>query len=156
MDVMDLLYETKRALTNVVNEVYDSSIVFGLGLERHTIETEFSAAGLFIAGADNDISADEVELLNFLFDMSVTLEDMPMLIPVLKNIYNDLIVELQMPGWKICKTLDNANGSSAATDMYISTMRLVMSLFASVDGNVDAAENKLIDNFIARMEKDRL
>lgn len=88
--------------------------------------------------------------------MSVTLEDMPMLIPVLKNIYNDLIVNLQMPGWKVCKTLDNAGETSHVTSMYVNAMGMVMSLFACVDGNVDAAENKLIDNFIARMEKDRL
>ena len=152
---LELVTQTKQMMNQLIDVVYDASWQAGLDLDRGTLEAEFQAVGTYVAGADNNISSDEIDLLNFLFDLSLTPRDVPNLINVLSGMYDTIIVQLQMPGWMVCKAIDEAQGERSATELYIGTMKLVMQLFAAVDGNTDAKEEKFINDFINRMKRDR-
>ena len=156
MDVMEMLNETKQHLNDVIDAIFAASVIGDLGVERDTIKAEFEAVGLFVAGADNDISSNEVDLFNYLFDFDIPIEEMPKVIPTLKELYNGTIVQLQMSGWMICKAIDMTEGTQDATDQYIQTMSLIMTVFSIVDGNMDASEEKFIENFENRLKRDRL
>lgn len=152
---MSVMIQTKQLMNDLIDVVFQASWEGGLDLDRGTLEAEFEAVGTYVAGSDNNISSEEIELLNFLFDLSLTPREVPGLIDILSGMYDMIIVQLQMPGWLVCKAIDEAQGSRQATDLYIQTMELVMNLFAAIDGNTDRKEEKFINDFISRMKRDR-
>ena len=155
MDVMEMLNETKQHLNDVIDAIYAATVIGGLDMERDSIKAEFEAVALYVAGADNDISSNEVDLFNYLFDFDIPIEDMPKVIPTLKEMYNNTVVQLQMPGWITCKAIDKAEGTLDATEQYIQTMSLVMTVSSIVDGEVAASEERFIENFENRLRSNR-
>ena len=101
------------------------------------------------------IETIEIDLLNYLFDKNYTPQMMGSVIKVLSEAYNGLIVNLQMPGWMLCKAIDEAEGTQEATTMYILTVDMIMTLFGAVDGNLDAKEERFIQDFVNRLKRDR-
>ena len=151
----ELLEHVKSMMDALIDSEYRVSVENGLDLDRDDFEMEFLAATLYLAGADNNISAIEVDLVNYVFDQNLSPQTMGPLIKTLSESYNALIVDLELPGWKICKRIDAVKGDSEATDAYISTMGALMILFGGVDGNLDANEEKFINDYVNRLERDR-
>ncbi len=152
---MNAVERCKRTMHDTIDLEYSVSRQANAGLDRETLETEFLSVGLYVAGVDNNIETIEIDLLNYLFDKNYTPQMMGSVIKVLSEAYNGLIVNLQMPGWMLCKAIDEAEGTQEATTMYILTVDMIMTLFGAVDGNLDAKEERFIQDFVNRLKRDR-
>lgn len=155
-DALTTMMNAKRLMNNLVDTVYDIGNSNGLDLKRDTLLIEFQAMATYLSGSDNNISDSELSILNFLFDLNATPREMSGLIGTLKDMYKNLVVDLQLPGWMVCKAIDNVMCSKDATETYIGCMTMIMQLCAAADGNISASEQKFIDDFEARLKRDRL
>ena len=148
--------EKAKAVMNKLIDIENRvSIEKGLDLSRQHFEMEFLAASFYVAGADNNISAIEVELVNYMFDQNLSPQTLGPFVSGLSQQYNALMVDLKLPGWGICKSIDDMHGNSDATGLYISTMEIILPLFGAADGNLDAREERFIKDFVNRLERDR-
>ena len=156
MSDMGTLMQAKQLINTVIDAEYDTALQAGLaGADRGTFATEFQAMALYVSGADNNISSEEIDLMNFLFDLSLTPNNMSSLISTLSGLHDDFMVRLELPGWALFKSVDEFMGNHDATDMYISAAEMVMNLFSAIDGNTDAKEERYINGFLNRLRRDR-
>ncbi len=154
-DAIILLNKTKEAVTGLIDGLYQAAKNSGLPIERDALATEFEAIATYLSGADNDVSNNEIGMLNFMFDLNLGPADMPQLLSLLNGMYKPLMVDLQMPGWLIAKALDEANNFKQATNLYIATVEIMMQMFSASDGNMDAKEAQFIQEFLNRLKADR-
>lgn len=155
MSNWEYVEKAKTVMNKLIDLEYSVSIENGLDLSRQHFEMEFIAASFYLAGADNNISSIEVDLVNYMFDQNISPQTLGPFVSGLSQQYNALMVDLKLPGWGICKSIDDMHGDSEVTGLYISTMEAVMSLFGAVDGNLDAREERFIKDFVNRLERDR-
>ena len=67
MSDMGTLMQAKQLINTVIDAEYDTALQAGLaGADRGTFATEFQAMALYVSGADNNISSEEIDLMNFL------------------------------------------------------------------------------------------
>lgn len=154
MDMMEYLKTTKALMNKVVEVETNASNKFNLGTGRDVFEQEFQALALYVAGTDNNISSEEIDLFNYMFDMNMDSRDFGALIKELSGMYNDIINNLRLPGWLVCKSLKKKT-SSDITNTYIEVVKMVMELFAAVDNVIDPKEEAFINNFVTRLRNDR-
>lgn len=155
MDAMQMMTQAKEMMNALIDTLYDVACSNGLGLQRDTLVTEFEAMSMYVAGTDNDISSGEITLMNYMFDLAMTPENVPELIRLLSETYDSLINEMQLTGWMISKALDDANGNRQFTDVYIECVDAIMHLFAAIDGSSDSKEEAFINSFVNRLRMDR-
>ena len=155
-DVMTTVMNVKRIMNDLVNMIYNIGNSNGLDLSHDALMMEFQAMATYLSGSDNNISESELTILNFLFDQNWSSWEMSQMIGTFKEMYRNLVINLQLPGWLVCKAIDQANYSKDATDSYISCMTVIMQLCAAADGNISATEQKFINDFEARLKRDRL
>ena len=154
-DAVILLNKTKEAVNGLIDGLYQAAKNGGLQIERDALATEFEAIATYLSRADNNVSNNEIAMLNFIFDLNLGPADMPQLLNLLNSAYKSLMVDLQMPGWLIAKALDEANNFKQATNLYIATVEIMMQMFSASDGSMDASEQRFIDDFIGRLKADR-
>ena len=155
-DIMETVLSTKHVMNGLIDIIVDVAAQCDVDLDRDAARFEFQAFGIYISAADSDISSEEIEFFNILFDTSFTSQDMPELIRIVGERHKQFVRDLQMPGWALCKVLDESTGNHDVTNLYIDTMDMVMRLFALVDGNSDAKEEQFISDFASKLRMDRM
>ena len=155
MNVMETLGELKNLVNQMVELELQACNMAGIDSSRSELITEYQAMAIYVSGADNDISENEIALFNFLFDMDLSARDMGGLIQTLSGLYENLMIKLQLPGWAVLKAMDEAMGTQSSTTMYMNVVEQLMQFFAAVDGNSDPQEERFIQDFIGRLNRDR-
>ena len=154
-EIRKMLQDSKKSMNKLIELLLTAADDRGLDLERETLINEFKTVGVFVTVADNKIKDTEVGYYNYLFDCSLTEQEMAETAGIIGNTYGQDVVNLQMPGWKLCKTLDREKGTYEVTDLYINTVDFILQLFASVDGKVALRERAIIAGFENSLKKDR-
>ena len=155
-EIMEAILSTKRCMNELIDVILDAAMQGDIDLDRNALLFEFEAIGTYTSAADNDISNEEINLFNILFDTSFTPDDMPDLISIVGEMHKQITNDLQMPGWALCKVLDESIGNNDVTDLYIATMNTLMQCFAAIDGETDSKEERFINDFVRRLRMDRL
>lgn len=155
MDVEVMLIKTKEAVNGLIDGLYGAAKNGGLQIERDALATEFEAIATYLSRADGNVSNNEIAMLNFMFNLNLGPADIPQLLSLLNDAYKPLMIDLQMPGWLICKALDAANNNKQATELYIATVELMMAMFAASDGDMSASEERFRLDFLARLRANR-
>ena len=155
-DIMAVVNAAKDCMNNLIDIMVDVAEQSDLDLDKGAIMYEFQAIGTYMSGADNDISTEEIDLFNYLFDTSLGEQDIHELIKIVGSTHKQIVHDLQMPGWALCKAIDEQTGNNDVTGLYIDTVEMIMKVFAVVDGDSDEKEEKFIREFVNRLKVDRL
>ena len=147
--------DLKRMLNKFMEVEFAAASSVGVNVDREMLEYEFQAIGLYVSGADNNVSKEEIDLLNFLFDLNLNGQTVQEMVKVLRDRYNDTIENLQMIGWTICKGLDMQQNTQTATNFYMNITEQLMYVFSEADGKSDAKETAFINSFLNKMRQDR-
>ena len=148
--IKDLVGQSITIISNIANELGKTNPDFAVS--RNAIEAEWIALCLYVSGADKNISNDEIELLNYIFDYNLSPNDISNLVSQVSGMYGTLTSQ---PGitFSILKVYDQVMGNNDTCKGYISAIGVLLNRFAGVDGNVDPSETQFINNYIAMLSR---
>ena len=154
-----MITQTDAQIKEIVNGVIDLATGLSeqatdpdLVMDRDAIKAEWMTLCIYVAGADKNISQEEIELLNFMFDYNLSPYDINNLIGQVSGMYGRITTQ---PGlsFTILNALDQMTGGHNGCEMYISAVETVLNRFAGIDGNVDPSETQFINNYVAMLRR---